>query len=241
MSTFKASIKDHKRIVKVRLSSEEQLNRDELYYFQSKPTPGFLKPALKTFLGKEYLEYTGPISISLEESLRHPLTSYEFFLLIEQIVVLVRTAAANGLCLDKIVFDLSHIYINETTRETLFIYIPVVKAGAGVNLQSFLETVIYASKPDTREDTSFISLFFNHFRAMRTFDPDKVEAYIRDVEPRAVNAMMHSAARSGFITDKPRDYYKHYGSADESTSLLDERTGLLDEEGTSLLNQGWDC
>lgn len=239
MPKYKIRIKEYQLIVQAKLAANEQINERELDFFCRKYIRGFLKAKyVKKFMFTG-LEYTGPIGISLYDRLSKPITRFDFFFIMEQIVDIVQKVKANSLPLNKIAWDLSSVYINETTRELQFIYLPLENINTEADIIGFIEKIIYTAKPAADQNTDYITEFTYFIRGMRTFDPEKTENFIKKKEPGIVNTIKkHSAGNSGFMTDKQKDYYAHYENEDEATGLLeeDEATGLLNEdEATGLL------
>lgn len=119
---FKAKAKDCQLLVKAKTSIGESIDEKELDRFSRVYLRGFLKPKM---VKRNLIEYTGPVGISLYERLKKPTNKREFLFILEQIVVAVQKLQANGMGLNNLVIDLQHVYINEVTKETQFIYIPI--------------------------------------------------------------------------------------------------------------------
>lgn len=125
MAKYKAKTKECQLIVKVKLSSGEKINERELDFFTRKYIRGLLKAKMVKKFGFTSIEYTGPIGISLFERLKKPITKYDFLFIIEQIVDISQKVQVNSMSLNKVVWDIHNVFINETTREVQFIYLPL--------------------------------------------------------------------------------------------------------------------
>lgn len=246
MAKYKSKTKDCRLIVKVRLSSGEKIDRREWENFTRKGLRGLLKARMLKKLGGVSLEYTGPIGISLFERLKKPVSKYDFLFVIEQIVDMVQKVEMNSMSVNKIVWDIHQVYINETTREVQFLYMPLETLPEGIDILKFIEDIIYSMTPMPEQNSDYIPKFVYLLKGLNGFDAEKIEQFILKEDRSIVHTIKkHYAGQSGFMTDKPKDYYDHYDEmtgilADEETGLLeDEVTGLLNEEGTSLLEE--DC
>ncbi len=240
MPKYKTRIKDYKLIVQAKFTSGDQLNEREFDFFYRKNIRGFLKAQyVKKFLFTG-IEYTGPIGITLAERMDKTITKYDFFFIMEQIADLVQKAKANSLPLNKIVWDINNVYINETTRELQFIYLPLENKSESEDIKGFIERIIYSAKPDPSQNTDYITGFTYFIKGMQGYDPVKTERYIKKADRSVVETIKKSGkGQSGFMTDKQKDYYAHY-NGDEDTALMDEdeATGLLEEyEATGLLDE----
>lgn len=245
MIKYKAKTKDCLLTVKVKLPLGSSLNERELDFFSRKLLRGFFKPQV---LKKNLIVYAGPVGISLYERLQKPISKYDFFFIIEQIVDASMKLQKNGLPWNKVVWDLRHAFVNETTKEVQLIYLPLDTVPADNSIMDFIENIIYSVKPFDEHDPDFVSRFVYYIKALPGYDPNEIEKHIAEEDRSVVNTIKkHATSGSGFMTDKRKDYYDHYeqknaDSDDEATGLLrddDEATGLLveEEEATGLLSE----
>ena len=98
MIKYKAKTKDCLLTVKVKLPLGSSLNERELDFFSRKLLHVFFKPQV---LKKNLIVYTGPVWISLYERLQKPISKYDFFFIIEQIVDASMKLQKNGLPWNK--------------------------------------------------------------------------------------------------------------------------------------------
>lgn len=240
MAKYKVKAKDCQLEVKVKLSMKEKLNERQLDYFSGKYIRGLLKVQARK---KNYIEYYGPIGISLFDRLKKPITKYDFLFIMEQIIDTTQKLNLNSLIINNVTWDIHYVFINETTRELQFVYLPLENDKSEANVIGFMEQIIYAAKPMQEADTEYVSRFVYFIKSLSSYDADKIEKFIASEDRSIVNTIKrHNVGQSGFMTDKPQHYYEHYANKndDEATGLLggdDEATGLLnDDEATGLLN-----
>ncbi|MBN2918689.1 MAG: FHA domain-containing protein [Lactobacillus sp.] len=236
MAKYKAKTKECQLIVKVKLSSGEKINERELDFFTRKYIRGLLKAKMVKKFGITSIEYTGPIGICLFERLKKPITKYDFLFIIEQIVDISQKVQLNSMSLNKVVWDIHNIFINETTREVQFIYLPLENIEKEADIIALIDSVVYSAKPVQEQNSDYISRFVYFMKGLSKFDAEQIEKFILQEDRNVVNTIKkHYAGQSGFMTDKPKDYYEHYACDDEKTGLLEEATGLLEDEATGLL------
>ena len=236
MAKYKAKTKECQLIVKVKLSSDEKINERELDFFTRKYIRGLLKAKMVKKFGFTSIEYTGPIGISLFERLKKPITKYDFLFIIEQIVDISQKVQVNSMSLNKVVWDIHNVFINETTREVQFIYLPLENVEKEADIIALIDSVVYSAKPVQEQNSDYISRFVYFMKGLPKFDAEQIEKFILQEDRSVVNTIKkHYAGQSGFMTDKPKDYYEHYDCDDEKTGLLEEATGLLEDEATGLL------
>ena len=145
MAKYKAKTKECQLIVKVKLSSGEKINERELDFFTRKYIRGLLKAKMVKKFGFTSIEYTGPIGISLFERLKKPITKYDFLFIIEQIVDISQKVQVNSMSLNKVVWDIHNVFINETTREVQFIYLPLENVEKEADIIALIDSVVYSA------------------------------------------------------------------------------------------------
>lgn len=235
MAKYKVKAKGCQLEVKVKLSLKEKLNERQLDFFSGKYIRGLLKVQARK---KNHIEYYGPIGISLFERLKKPITKYDFLFIMEQIIDTTQKLNLNSLIISNVTWDIHYVFINETTRELQFIYLPLENDKSDANLIGFMEQIIYAAKPMQEADTDYVSRFVYFIKSLLGYDADKIEKFISSEDRSIVNTIKrHNVGQSGFMTDKPQHYYEHYANRN-----VDETTGLLENDGetTGLLNSGDD-
>ena len=69
---------------------------------------------------KDSVIYTCPANINLTDRLKKAISKYDFFFMIEQIVIMVEDVYNNGLNVNSVRFNMDDVYINEMTKEMYF-------------------------------------------------------------------------------------------------------------------------
>ena len=222
MAKYKVKTRDCQLIVGVRLSLKEKINVTQLDFFSNRYIRGLLKVKM---IKKSHIEYYGPIGISLYERLKKPISKYDFLFIMEQVVDTVQKLNANSLIINNVIFDIKNVFINEITKELQFIYLPLENVQKETDIIGFMEQIIYASKPQQENDMEYVSRYVYFVKSLTKFDANKIEKYIQNEDRSVVNTIKRrNVGQSGYITDKPADYYNQYSNKE------DEATGLLMEE-----------
>ena len=227
-----AKTKDCRLMVKVKTSFNEAVDEKELDRFARVFLRCFLKPKL---LKKNAIEYSGPIGITLQERMKKEVTKRDFLFILEHIVVAVQKLLANNFPLQNLKMNMQHIYINETTRELQFLYIPVIGSTENANIIDLFNAVIYSARPAQEKDTEYISRFNYFFDGLKPFDIEKIEQFIYREDRSVVNTIKkHNAGQSGFMTSKHKHYLEHL---DEQQSDTEEKMETQDDDPTGLLTE----
>ncbi|MCI9072773.1 MAG: FHA domain-containing protein [Lachnospiraceae bacterium] len=159
----------------------------------------------------------------------------------EQIVYTFQKLKDNFLAASSVVLDLRHVFINETTKEVLFIYLPLEQAAQETDIFAFMESIIYSAISAQEEDMDYISRFVYFIKSLSVYEGEKIERFISSEDKTVVSTIKrHDARKSSSVTGKATAHNEKYDSGKtEATRLLDheEATGLLDhEKATGLLD-----
>ena len=159
MAKYKSKIKNGQLMVKAKLSSSEKINERELDFFSQRHIRGLLKAKFVRRFGRSSIQYTGPTAISLFEYLKKPITKYNLLFILEQMILMTQKIQVNSMSLNKVVWNINQIYINETTRELQYIYMPLEVMKDDVDLLGFFNEVIYVATPVPEQNSDYISRF----------------------------------------------------------------------------------
>ena len=238
-NSIKAKVRNGRLIVSVRIPFSQTIGKNELERFSRMNFYCFSKPLT---VRKHSADYVGPIGVSLTQRLMHSISDYDFFFIIEQIVDMTRKLQRSSVPWDRVIWSKDAIFMNEAAKELRFLYLPVEGMQTKSNILKFMEDIIYSAIPADPKSNK-LSEFSYFLRSLKSYDFERIEAYIANVEKKAVSTIRRSGSgQSGFITDKQQEYYEHYkdrpSDQDPETGLLgdESETGLLgDEPETGLL------
>ena len=124
---------------------------------------------------KDSVTYTCPANINLTDRLKKAVSKYDFFFMMEQIVIMVEDVYNNGLNVNSVRFNMDDVYINEMTKEMYFIYFPIVGGQESADIVGFIENIIYTMTPVINEDTNYISRFMYYVRSFHGFNGNAIE------------------------------------------------------------------
>ena len=101
---------------------------------------------------KKKIIYSGMKAIPLIDRLQKPITKYEFFLILEQFVLLVNYCQEANIPVNNIIYNLQSVYYTETTKEIRFLYCPLLKISRKTVPLDFVEGLIYSANPSQEND-----------------------------------------------------------------------------------------
>ena len=163
MSKLKVSIKKSTVTAMMKAGRKERINETELSQL-ARIKPCGIMHVTKT--KKDSVIYTCPANINLTDRLKKAISKYDFFFMIEQIVIMVEDVYNNGLNVNSVRFNMDDVYINEMTKEMYFIYFPIVGGQESADIVGFIENIIYTMTPVINEDTNYISRFMYYVRVV---------------------------------------------------------------------------
>lgn len=190
MSKLKVSIKKSTVTAMMKAGRKERINETELSQL-ARIKPCGIMYVTKT--KKDSVIYTCPANINLTDRLKKAISKYDFFFMIEQIVIMVEDVYNNGLNVNSVRFNMDDVYINEMTKEMYFIYFPIVGGQESADIVGFIENIIYTMTPVINEDTNYISRFMYYVRSFHGFNGNAIEKYISREERAVVNVLKNKA------------------------------------------------
>lgn len=190
MSKLKVSIKKSTVTAMMKAGRKERINETELSQL-ARIKPCGIMHVTKT--KKDSVIYTCPANINLTDRLKKAISKYDFFFMIEQIVIMVEDVYNNGLNVNSVRFNMHDVYINEMTKEMYFIYFPIVGGQESADIVGFIENIIYTMTPVINEDTNYISRFMYYVRSFHGFNGNAIEKYISREERAVVNVLKNKA------------------------------------------------
>lgn len=219
MSKLKVSIKKSTVTAMMKAGRKERINETELSQL-ARIKPCGIMHVTKT--KKDSVIYTCPANINLTDRLKKAVSKYDFFFMIEQIVIMVEDVYNNGLNVNSVRFNMDDVYINEMTKEMYFIYFPIVGGQESADIVGFIENMIYTMTPVINEDTNYISRFMYYVRSFHGFNGNAIEKYISREERAVVNVLKNKAVTMQQTMQQQIMQQVMQGSMDGTTVLSDD-------------------
>lgn len=219
MSKLKVSIKKSTVTAMMKAGRKERINETELSQL-ARIKPCGIMHVTKT--KKDSVIYTCPANINLTDRLKKAISKYDFFFMIEQIVIMVEDVYNNGLNVNSVRFNMDDVYINEMTKEMYFIHFPIVGGQESADIVGFIENIIYTMTPVINEDTNYISRFMYYVRSFHGFNGNAIEKYISREERAVVNVLKNKAVTMQQTMQQQIMQQAMQGSMDGTTVLSDD-------------------
>lgn len=219
MSKLKVSIKKSTVTAMMKAGRKKRINETELSQL-ARIKPCGIMHVTKT--KKDSVIYTCPANINLTDRLKKAISKYDFFFMIEQIVIMVEDVYNNGLNVNSVRFNMDDVYINEMTKEMYFIYFPIVGGQESADIVGFIENIIYTMTPVINEDTNYISRFMYYVRSFHGFNGNAIEKYISREERAVVNVLKNKAVTMQQTMQQQIMQQAMQGSMDGTTVLSDD-------------------
>ena len=224
MSKLKVSIKKSTVTAMMKAGRKERINETELSQL-ARIKPCGIMHVTKT--KKDSVTYTCPANINLTDRLKKAISKYDFFFMMEQIVIMVQDVYNNGLNVNSVRFNMDDVYINEMTKEMYFIYFPIVGGQESADIVGFIENIIYTMTPVINEDTNYISRFMYYVRSFHGFNGNAIEKYISREERAVVNVLKNKAVTmQQTMQQQTMQQQTMQGSMDGTTVLSDDSISI---------------
>lgn len=233
MSKLKVSIKKSTVTAMMKAGRKERINETELSQL-ARIKPCGIMHVTKT--KKDSVTYTCPANINLTDRLKKAVSKYDFFFMMEQIVIMVQDVYNNGLNVNSVRFNMDDVYINEMTKEMYFIYFPIVGGQESADIVGFIENIIYTMTPVINEDTNYISRFMYYVRSFHGFNGNAIEKYISREERAVVNVLKNTAVTMQQTMQQQIMQQVMHGSMDGTTVLSEDGISVQQIQQMQLVN-----
>lgn len=235
--------KPDRTIVQVMIQKDEELIERELKTLTMNSVKNLFRPTLKKgyLLYRYSIDYVGPHCISLTQYLKSTISKQNFYYILAQIISVTNYLQTSNMSLKNLLLDLRYIFINVSTNELFFVYLPILSNNVSVDLIGFFGTLLHSTNPDRNENNGYLGDFSAFLGKQSTFSVEAFRNYIcsRD-ENAAAQLRRLMGGQSGFITDKRADYYDHYYDNSASANYKTVSGEYNGNEDTTLLNNSYD-
>lgn len=238
---IKVRLKKEKTIIKIILTRDVVINEKQYKFLFYNSKNSFCKSYK---ISRNKLVYEEPNNCTLYERLKKPISEYDFFFIIEQIVDVMQKLEKIGLSRNNLILDLKYVFFNKSTKELSFVYLPIATPHSGIGVLPFVEQIIYSAKP-FETDSKYLSNFSYFIKKFNEFDADKVESYICHIDSEIVSVIKKVDLKKNDFMNKTTSNISVKTPVeifdDEPTDLMadDEKTDLMseDDEKTDLFDR----
>ncbi len=174
--------------VKCRLSRDETVIGKELDFIASCPTQFFMRPRMA---GNKTIIFTGADGIPMSSVLKIKMNKDRYFLIVAQLVEMLRSAQQYGFDLNRLVLDPKFMLMNKQSGQIFIPYMTVSKCETpNGGIVRCLREVSTLARFTTDYDFSFADNFMYFVMSMGRFSLADAEDYIRVNSPRTYNDMV---------------------------------------------------
>ena len=174
-----------KTAVKCKLSREETVIGKEIDFLASCPTQFFMRPQMS---GNKTIVFSGADGISMTSALRTKMNKDRYFLIVAQLVEMLRSAQQYGFDLNRLVLDPKFMLMNRQSGQIFIPYMTVTNCETpNGGIVRCLREVSTLAKFVSDYDFSFADNFMYFVMGMGRFSLADAEDYIRVNSPRTYN------------------------------------------------------
>lgn len=230
----KLKIKDYQSFITIKIPFKEKIDTKYNEIISKKYNYGFFK---LNKVKRNKLEYCCPIGISLYQRLQNPISEYDFFFIVEQLLDTILKINNIGLSINNLVLDLKLIFFNEPSKELSFIYLPLVSPKNKLYINNCIETIIYLVKPTDTNKSNYLSEFSYFLKKLDKFDIDKIEKYIYLKHEDILKMIKNNNLL--MEQDEKKSFYNRILD-EEKTDLIkednNEKTEIMDLKNSDMMN-----
>lgn len=239
---LKIKQKPDRTIVQVLIQNNEELIERELKTLTMNSIKNLFHPTLKNGLlfYRYSIDYVGPHCVPLTQYLKSTISKQNFYYILAQVISVTNYLQTSNMTLKNLLLDLRYIFINVSTNELFFIYLPILSNNISVDLIGFFGTFLHSTNPDRNENNRYLGEFAAFLGKQSSFSVETFKNYICSKDANAAALLKRlMGGQSGFITDKRSDYYEHYDNRPSAAYQQVSNQNNWNED-TTLLNNSYD-
>ncbi|MBQ9807369.1 MAG: hypothetical protein IJM55_00695 [Ruminococcus sp.] len=167
--------------VRLKLSSSERINNNEVMFFSRDFSRGFMRPQPED---SSKILFTGARGIALSKFLKRNINKDHFYMMIAQLLEAYKAVMHYKLHPAKVVLDLDFIIINENTGELYLIYQPVLNSPAlNKGFMTCFGQIASMAKFSDPNDRANINNFMGFAGRLPSFSVPELENFIMSASP----------------------------------------------------------
>ena len=167
--------------VRLKLSSSERINNNEVMFFSRDFSRGFMRPIPED---SSKILFTGARGIALSKFLKRSINKDHFYMMIAQLLEAYKAVMHYKLHPAKVVLDLDFIIINENTGELYLIYQPVLNSPAlNKGFMTCFGQIASMAKFGDPNDRANVNNFMNFAGGLPSFSVNDLEGFIMSASP----------------------------------------------------------
>ena len=190
--------------VRLKLSSSERINNNEVMFFSKDFSRGFMRPNPED---SSKILFTGAKGVPLSRFLKRNINKDHFYMMIAQLLEAYKAVIHFKLHPAKVVLDLDFIIINENTGELFLIYQPVLNSPAlNKGFMNCFSQIASAAKFADNQDRTSVNNFMAFAGRMPNFSVNELEKFIMGASPvtyTIVPRQTYGAQQSGVLNKPP--------------------------------------
>ena len=167
--------------VRLKLSSSERINNNEVMFFSRDFSRGFMRPIPED---SSKILFTGARGIALSKFLKRNINKDHFYMMIAQLLEAYKAVMHYKLHPAKVVLDLDFIIINENTGELYLIYQPVLNSPAlNKGFMTCFGQIASMAKFGDPNDKASVNNFMGYASSLPSFSVNDLEGFIMSASP----------------------------------------------------------
>ncbi len=187
MNNIKIIKKKKEKYVYTKLLATQSLNQREIEMLGSSQMVQLITPQVKMSKKPEIL-YNVNSYLSLREYLHQVTTKGNFLRIVLSILDMMKEAQQKLLYVANFVLDMDYIFVDPTTKELRYIYLPICNYEQEFYIKGLLMTLAYDTVFNHLEDCSYVTEYISYFNTHPNFSVYDFEMFLREMNGEEVIA-----------------------------------------------------
>jgi pSer/pThr/pTyr-binding forkhead associated (FHA) protein len=162
-----------------KLDKTQQPNIRELELFNSAKIQFALPFTCSQVKSDRLINYDITGKITLKQYLNEITNKQKFFDVIATFISALKECDANRLFFKNVLFDLNYIFVDYTTKQIKFLYIPIIDFQNAFDIPNTLMEIVFSAVFNRMENSDYVSKYIGYFKNSQRFSLVEFEGFVK--------------------------------------------------------------
>lgn len=206
--------------VDVKLQWKESFHSEQCKLLKDNYTKGLMHLSERT---ERKAVFTAPANVRIDRFLHTGIDKEVFFQLIIQLINVLRWLNKQKISVSNLELETEYVFVNESTKELFFLYLPIEREEIKGNVRKFLEMLVFESSFEMNVNTDFKQELMNLINSNSNINTKLLEQYVSTYCPElSHNIDRNTNGKSKKLSDSKSEYLRQVMDKSEKENTSDD-------------------